>query len=309
MWLMTHHTTLFPERDAHDEREHRRAANRAVTVSAVVLGAAAVVELVFAGVTRSVGLLGDGLHNLSDVSTSALVYVGFRMSRRPPTERYPYGYDRAEDLAGLGVALVIWASAVFAGWQSITKLLNRGTTDHLDLGAAAAVVAIGANRFVAGYKARTGTRIQSATLLADARHSWLDAISSLGALVGIGAVAAGLSWGDPVAGLAVTVFIGHVGWEVTRDLGHRLMDGSELEVARIAESSALLVPDVSAASARARWAGRTLTVDIDITLDANISIGEAEHIAHATRLAVFHHLPAVRAVNVRATPPSVPRID
>lgn len=76
-------------------------------------------------------LLGDALHNLSDVSTSALVFVGFRASRKLPTERYPYGYERAEDLAGIGVALVIWGSAVVAGFESVTKLLRHGGTGHV----------------------------------------------------------------------------------------------------------------------------------------------------------------------------------
>ena len=71
----------------------------------------------------SVALLGDALHNLSDVSTSALVFVGFR-ARHLPTERYPYGYERAEDLAGIGVALVIWGSALVAGFE---KLHVEGT--------------------------------------------------------------------------------------------------------------------------------------------------------------------------------------
>ncbi len=89
------------------EAEHRAAANRAVGVSAVGLAVTGGIELALAVLTGSVGLLGDALHNLSDVSTSAVVFLGFRISRRPPTERYPYGFERAEDLAGLGVALVI----------------------------------------------------------------------------------------------------------------------------------------------------------------------------------------------------------
>jgi cation diffusion facilitator family transporter len=107
------------------------------------------IELAVALVTGSVGLLGDALHNLSDVSTSAVVYLGFRISRRTPTERYPYGLERAEDLAGLGVALVIWASAVFAGVESVHKLLSHQGTDHLGLGIGAAVAGILGNQLVA----------------------------------------------------------------------------------------------------------------------------------------------------------------
>ena len=124
--------------------------------------------------TGSVGLLGDAIHNLSDVSTSAVVFLGFRLSRRPATECYPYGLERAEDLAGVGIAAVIWASAAFAGYESIRKLIGHGHTSHVGAGIAGAIIGILTNQAVARYKLTTGRRIGSATLVADARHSWLD---------------------------------------------------------------------------------------------------------------------------------------
>ena len=134
-----------------------------------------------------------------------------------PTEKYPYGLERAEDLAGIGIAVVIWASAAFAGFESVRKLLEHGHTAHVAAGIAGAALGIVGNQVVARYKLVVGRRINSATLIADARHSWLDALSSAGALAGLVAVALGQSWGDPVAGLAVTAFICRVGYEVTAD--------------------------------------------------------------------------------------------
>ena len=285
----------------HDEAEHRSAANRALAVSAIGLAVAGAVEIVCALATHSVGLLGDALHNLSDVSTSALVFAGFRVSKRPPTAQFPYGYDRAEDIVGLGVAMVIWASALFAGVESYRKLVGGGDTHHLGLGMAAAGVAIIANQFVARYKARVGTRIRSATLLADARHSWLDAVSSLGALIGLGAVALGARWGDPVAGLAVTLFIAHVGYEVTADLVRHLMDGVDGDVTRDAETAALSVPGVLGATARARWTGRQLRIDIAAAMLGGTELAEAEHTARHVELAVRASNPKARLVEVTPT--------
>ena len=154
----------------HDEAEHRSAANRALIYSAVGLGITGGIELLFAGFTHSVGLLGDALHNLSDVSTSLLVFLGFWVSKRPASPGHPYGYDRAEDIAGIGVALAIWGSAVFAGIESARKLVDHSATVHVGWGMAAAAVGIVGNQAVAWYKGRVGKRIQSATLVADARH-------------------------------------------------------------------------------------------------------------------------------------------
>ena len=237
-------------------------------------------------VTGSVGLLGDAIHNLSDVSTSAVVFLGFRLSRRPPSERYPYGMERAEDLAGVGIAVVIWASAAFAGFESIRKLLEHGHTSHVAVGIAGAAIGIIGNQLVARYKMVVGKRINSATLIADARHSWLDALSSAGALAGLVAVALGQSWGDPVAGLAVTAFICHVGYEVTSDVLHRLADGVDPEVITTAEAAAGSVPGVIHAHARARWTGRTLRVEVEGWVDPDLPARDADALGRTVADAV-----------------------
>ena len=266
----------FPLPKRRDDAKDRREANRAVAVSAIGLAATGIIELFIAVVTGSVGLLGDAIHNLSDVSTSIVVFLGFRLSKRPPTERYPYGLERAEDLAGIGIAVVIWASAVFAGYESIRKLLEHGHTSHIAAGIAGAAIGIIGNQVVARYKLVVGQRIGSATLIADARHSWLDALSSAGALVGLIAVALGQPWGDPVAGLAITAFICHVGYEVTRDVVHRLADGIDPEVIHAAEAAAGSVPGVIHAHARARWTGRTLRVEIEGWVDPGMTAYQAD---------------------------------
>jgi cation diffusion facilitator family transporter len=283
--------TAFPLASTRDDAQERRQANRAVAVSALGLAVTGLAELLLALLTGSVGLLGDAIHNLSDVSTSAVVFLGFRLSRRPPTERYPYGLERAEDLAGIGIAVVVWASAAFAGFESIRKLLEHGRTTHVGAGIAGAALGIIGNQVVARYKLTTGRRINSATLIADAKHSWLDALSSAGALAGLVAVAAGQAWGDPVAGLAVTVFICHVGYEVTSDVLRRLADGIDPEVITAAETAAGSVPGVIHAHARARWTGRTLRVEIEGWVDPDLPVRAADALGRQVADAVSRQLP------------------
>jgi cation diffusion facilitator family transporter len=281
----------FPLADTRDDADERRQANRAVAVSAIGLGLTGLAELLVAVLTGSVGLLGDAIHNLSDVSTSAVVFLGFRLSRRPPTEKYPYGLERAEDLAGIGIAVVIWASAAFAGFESVHKLLEHGRTSYVGAGIAGAVLGIVGNQVVARYKLAVGKRINSATLIADARHSWLDALSSAGALAGLVAVALGQSWGDPVAGLAVTAFICHVGYQVTSDVLRRLADGVEPEVITRAEAAAGSVPGVIHAHARARWTGRTLRVEIEGWVDPGLAARDADALGRVVAREISRPLP------------------
>jgi cation diffusion facilitator family transporter len=281
----------FPLPSTRDDVQERREANRAIAVSAIGLAATGLAELLLAVLTGSVGLLGDAIHNLSDVSTSAVVFLGFRLSRRGPTERYPYGLDRAEDLAGIGIAVVIWASAAFAGYESIRKVLDHGTTSHVALGIAGAALGIIGNQVVARYKLIVGRRINSATLIADARHSWLDALSSAGALVGLVAVALGFRLGDPIAGMAVTLFICHVGYEVTKDVVHRLADGVDPSVITRAEAAAGSVTGVIHAHARARWTGRTLRVEIEGWVDPDLPAREADALGRLVADSLSRQLP------------------
>jgi cation diffusion facilitator family transporter len=281
----------FPLASLRDDADERRQANRAVAVSAVGLAVTGLAELLLALLTGSVGLLGDAIHNLSDVSTSAVVFLGFRLSRRPPTEKYPYGLERAEDLAGVGIAVVIWASAAFAGYESIRKLIEHGHTSFVGAGIAGAVLGIVGNQAVARYKMAVGKRIGSATLIADARHSWLDALSSAGALAGLIAVALGQSWGDPVAGLAVTALICHVGYEVTGDVMHRLADGVDPELINRAEAAAGSVPGVIHAHARARWTGRTLRVEIEGWVDPDLTARDADALGRLVADEISRQLP------------------
>jgi cation diffusion facilitator family transporter len=277
-------------------------------VSAIGLAMTGTVELAIALMTGSVGLLGDALHNLSDVSTSAVVFVGFRLSKHPASPAHPYGWERAEDLAGLGVALVIWASAAFAAAVSVHKLTEHGRTIHLGYGIAAAAIGIVGNQVVASYKRRVGRRIQSATLLADAQHSWLDALSSAGALAGLVAVAAGLRWADAIAGLVVTALIIHVGYEVTSELLQHLMDGVDPALLQHAERAALRVPGIAHAHVRARWMGRSLLVEVEGFVPAGTTVEGAEAAGRAVERAVAAAVPESRAVLwcPRAMPDDMP---
>ncbi|MBO0847997.1 MAG: cation transporter [Pseudonocardia sp.] len=283
-----------------DEAEDRAAANRAIVVSAVGLAATGAVELGIAAATGSVALLGDALHNLSDVSTSLVVFLGFWISKRPATRSHPYGYERAEDLAGLGVVLVIWASAVFAGIESYRKLVGDTPTHDIGLGIAAAVLGICGNEAVAAYKRRVGRRIGSVTLQADAHHSRLDALASAGALIGLVLVAAGYRWGDAIAGFAVTVFIIHVGYDVTRDLLANLTDGLDPQLITTAEHAATSVTGVFAATARGRWTGRTLRLDIEVDLDPNIPLRQADALTNMVETAVATAVPTARRIHCHA---------
>jgi cation diffusion facilitator family transporter len=293
-------TTALPgtlrRHDEAQERAHRHAANRAVAVSAIGLALTGAIELAIALVTGSVALLGDALHNLSDVSTSFVVFLGFWVSKKRPSVTHPYGYERAEDIAGLGVAAVIFASAIFAGLQSYEKLISNAGTTSLGVGMAAALIGMIGNLAVSRYKAHVARQIHSVTMQAEANHSWLDTVSSFGALVGLIGVALGYRWADPIAGFAVTLFILHVFWEVTSEIVRHLMDGVEQEHLEAAQQAAARVPGVREVRVQGRWMGRSLLLDVEGRLPGETSLAQAEDTGRAVEEAIRGAVEEVRHV-------------
>lgn len=159
---------------------------RALWVSLVVLGATAVVQAVIVAVSGSVALLGDTVHNAADALTALPLGVAFVLGRRAATRRFTYGYGRAEDLAGLVIVATIAASAVFAAWTAVDRLLHPREMEHPGAVAAAAVLGFLGNEWVARYRTRVGRRIGSAALVADGLHARTDGFTSLAVLLGAG---------------------------------------------------------------------------------------------------------------------------
>jgi len=117
---------------------------RALWVSLAVLGATALLQAAVVTISGSVALLGDTLHNAADALTAVPLGVAFMVGRRPPTRRYTYGYERAEDLAGIAIVVFIAASSAVAAYEAVTRLAHpRPVTSLLAVAVAALCTAPG----------------------------------------------------------------------------------------------------------------------------------------------------------------------
>lgn len=276
---------------------------RALWVSLAVLGATAAAQAAVVAVSGSVALLGDTAHNAADALTALPLAVAFVLGRRAATRRFTYGYGRAEDLAGLVIVLTIAASAVFAGWTAVERLLDPRPVAHVPVVAAAAVVGFAGNEWVARYRIRVGREIGSAALVADGLHARTDGFTSLAVLLGAGGSALGLELADPVVGLAITVAIVLVLRDAAREVFRRMMDAVDPALVDRAEEALRAVDGVrGVGELRLRWIGHRLRAEVAVVVDGDATVREAHAVAVAAEHALLHAVPRLTAALVHADP-------
>ncbi len=240
-------------------------------------------------VSGSVALLGDTLHNAADALTAVPLWLAFRLGRRAATPRFTYGYGKGEDVAGVMVIVLITASAAFAGYEAIDRLINPQRVTHLGIVMAAAAIGAVGNEVVAQYRIRVGRRIGSGALEADGIHARTDGVTSMLVLVGAIAVALGLQWADAVVGLVITGAIVVVGYQAARSVGQRLLDAVDPPIVdRISETVTSIPGVLSVSEVRARWMGHRLLTDVRLSVDGSLSVARAHDIAERAHHQLLH---------------------
>jgi cation diffusion facilitator family transporter len=276
---------------------------RALWISLAVLVATAVLQAIVVAFSGSVALLGDTLHNAADALTAVPLAVAFLAGRRPPNRRYTYGYGRAEDLAGVVIVLIMALSSIAAATEAVQRLAHPRAVTNLVAVAIAAVIGFTGNEVVARYRIVVGRRIGSAALVADGLHARTDGFTSLAVLLGVGGVALGWNWADPVIGLVITVAILAVLRQAAREIYRRLMDAVDPALVDQTERTLRAVPGVlDVGDVRLRWIGHRLRAECEIIVDSAASAVDAHQITVAAEHQLLHALPKLSAALVHADP-------
>ncbi|MEU0572260.1 cation diffusion facilitator family transporter [Nonomuraea sp. NPDC005983] len=276
---------------------------RVLAVSFAVLMTTAAIQAVIVVLSGSVALLGDTLHNLADALTAVPLAIAFSVGRRAATRRFTYGYGRAEDLAGIVIVLIIAASAVLAGYEAVTRLVEPQPVRALGWVAGAAVTGFLGNEWVARYRITVGRQIGSAALVADGLHARTDGFTSLAVLLGAGGAALGFPLADPIVGLLITVAILFVLRDAAREIYHRLMDAVDPALVDQAEAVLRAVSGVErVGSVRLRWIGHALHAEVDILVRHDLTMVDAHAVAVRAEHRLIHDLPRLRAATVHTDP-------
>ena len=268
-----------------------RAGIRATKISLAGLGITALLQAVIVAFSGSVALLSDTLHNITDALTAIPLWIAFSLGRREPSDRFTYGYHRAEDLAGIIIVLAIAVSAGAVAWESIQRFFDPRDLQNVGWVIAAGVIGAAGNEAVARYRIAAGRRIDSEALVADGYHARTDAYTSLSVVVaGVGALL-GWRWADPLGGLLVAIMILVLLRRTAARMFGRLLDAVDPDLVERARDIASSVDGVEeVTSMRLRWSGHRLHATASVAVDPEITVERGHEIGQTVGHELAHGL-------------------
>ena len=269
----------------------------------------AVVKLAGGIFGHTYALIADAAESMLDILSSSMVWAGFRVAARPPDANHPYGHGKAEPLAGLAVAVIIFA---MAGWIA-KHALHEIVTPHQGPAWWTLLVLAGvivAKTWFSRRMGIAGAKVGSTALGIEALHHWSDALTSAAAFVGISiALWAGPGWetADDWAALFACVIIAFNGFGMfTKALGDVMDMAAPKNFENEVRAIALAVPGVRELDkVRARKSGLSHLVDIQVRVDGGLTVRAGHNIAHAVKDALLASVPhAISDVTVHIEPTS-----
>ena len=270
-----------------------------------------VFKLVAGIVGRSGAMIADAVHSASDFATDIVVLAFVRISAKPRDDDHKWGHGKYETLASLIIGVALFAAGVdilIESAEKITAVLKGEVLPRPGVIAIiAAAVSIVAKEALYQYTVRVGRQTDSPSVVANAWHHRSDALSSIGALLGIGtAYFLGEKWriADPIAAIVVAALIMKVAIELCRDALAELLEKSlskevEEEILAIISST----PNVyKPHNLRTRRIGSNIAIEVHIRVDGSMSVDASHEISRQIERALRSRFGEQTAVAIHIEP-------
>lgn len=258
-----------------------------------------ILKIVVGTIFHSPVLLADGYHNAGDVVASAAALTSMRISQRPADEDHPYGHGKAEVISSAIVAIILGLAAIYIAYESISAFFQEPEKASW-IAFFTALISLVWKQGLYMYTIRIGKRVNSKGLIATAYDHLADVYASLAAVVGIGLALAGdfydikfFSYGDPIAGIIVTILVFKLAYEMGTEALDTLMEKS-VSVERLDSFTTLIltIPEVKRIDRlRAREHGHYVLVDLRIAIKGELTVQEGHDIIRKIKTIIMeeHH--------------------
>lgn len=258
-------------------------------------------------IAHSNAMVSDAIHSASDVFSTIIVLIGIKLSSKNPDKEHPYGHERLECVAAIVLSIILLITGLGIGAEALKNIMQA---EYMNLqvpgilALIAAIISIAAKEGMYWYTRYYAKKIDSSALLADAWHHRSDAISSIGALIGIAGARLGFPIMDSLASLMIFVFIVKASYDIFMDAMDKMVDHScdeETETKLldcVRKNENVLEIDLL----QTRIFGNKIYVDVEIAVDGSLSLREAHGIAEDVHDRIEKNFSKVKHIMVHVNP-------
>ena len=211
------------------DKDFKRTANKVSIISIIANTFLAIFKLLAGIFAHSSAMISDAIHSASDVFSSFVVIIGIKLSSKEPDKEHPYGHERLECVAAMILSIILFLTGAGIFYNALKNILN-GEYNNITipgvLALIAAVVSIAVKEAMYWYTRHYAKKIDSSALMADAWHHRSDALSSVGALIGIFFARIGYPIMDSVASIIIFIFIVKASIDIFMDATNKVVDHS-----------------------------------------------------------------------------------
>lgn len=277
-----------------------------VTIQSIIWNVVLTVIKIFSGIVgKSNAMIADGLHSASDIISSVGVLIGNKVAKAPNDKEHNYGHEKAETLVSFLLSILLIVVSLKIGFNALKSLFNLDRVQVPTLlPLVVSIISIAIKEYQYRITIKVANKINSPSLKADAWHHRSDALSSIAAFIGIGGALLGFKALDPIASIAVALFVAKVGFDILKDSANELMDYSidedqEKQIVNIAENTDGVI---NLGEIRTRKHGATAYVDLTICVNKNLTVFEGHEIATKLEKRIIKEMQFVKGITVHVEP-------
>ena len=264
----------------------------------------AVAKAVVGFISGSIVLLADAIHSAADSFSTFFAWFGLKIAQKEPTERFPYGFYKVENIT----ALIISGLILFAGFEiikeAISKIFILGELNILLIAVSVAILDAIVMFSVGTYEMKVGQKINSQSLTADGKESRMHLFSSGIVLIGLLARWFGVMYLEGVMGILISLFIFKIGIESAKDSVFALMDVSPNK--EIEEKIKKILENISGVKGfknlKLRKAGPFIFGEVQVKLGRSVNINRAREISENIEKEIKRKVKSVDSLIVGVTP-------
>lgn len=292
-------------------RENTRSILIATWVGIIVNILLTILKTIGGILSGSRALLADALHSASDIVGSIVILFAVKVAVRPPDEEHPYGHGKAENVGSVIIALLLIVVGLEISISSTKVFFGETPTAPSKIALIVILISILIKEILFYYKYILGKKYNSTALISEAWHHRSDSLSSLAALIGVGAAMLGdyLGWplliyGDALAGIVVSIIVIRVGYMLAKESFVIMMEKvlNDEDTQKYKDTVTSIQGVLRIDQMHARTHGSYVIIDIKLSVDPYITVEEGHTIAKEVKQQLLDNHKDIEDVLVHINP-------